>query len=470
MLDIDKEKEISIINIFGKDKHEKWVKKYPILKNKDVKSWIRDKIDKFTDEGKKAEKFLITSYLIHLQQYCIFNGVSNPSELLEGKEKDVDIRNARVKKYLQYLLKFDETKQSIQELKDLGFKKSPTNATIRNNIQTKIKSFYSNRGLHVSYNLKSVKSGANKNEITLTRNLIKSIQSNLESANYRLVCKFETQTGLRIADVLEEITSGKYEIEKYQVHYFIRNFETQKEKVNINFLFFTQELTELLTSMYSKELETTVKDKDKNDIIIYDLKKLDLTKLFLTRQDTRINKNDYLRRLKDIVRELGISGNMKTHAFRKFFTDTIDSVEGKDDKFNKHIEGREPEYRDAVYLRSLKSIKKYYDKWTRLEQEICIDCIVYDKTNITIKNIEAKYNEMVKQNIEKDKEITKLKELGNKIEVMDKNFDKAIENLTTKEKEIDDLTKSVSILLELLLENSDNLTDKQKDILKGLIK
>ena len=189
-----------------------------------------------------------------------------------------------------------------------------------------------------------------------------------------------------------------------------------------------------------------------------------------TRNNTRIDQADYLRRLKDIVKELGIEGNMKTHCFRKYFTDTLDNVENKDEKFNKHLEGREPDYREAVYIRSLKSIKIFYNKWNNTEQEVCIDCIVYDKTNIKIKNIEAQYKEMVKQNIEKDKEITKLKELGNKFSEMDKNMDKVLEEFNAKNKEIDDLSKSVVILLELLTENSENLTDKQKEILKGLIK
>ena len=40
-----------------------------------------------------------------------------------------------------------------------------------------------------------------------------------------------------------------------------------------------------------------------------------------------------------------------------------------------------------------------------MESEICIDCIVYDKTREITKNLEAKYNELVKSDNEKDKQI-----------------------------------------------------------------
>lgn len=466
MLDIDKDKEFNLIKIFGKEKLngytnkrgkeiKGWYEQYPILENRDVLSWIRDKIDLFTNEGKEAQKFGLTGYLNTLQQYCIFNKVDNPSELL--KEIDVDNRNLRLKNYLHFLLNYEKDKS--KELELLGFRngKKPSNATIRNNIQAKIKSFYKNRGLAITFNMKSVKSGANIKEITLTKDIIKQIQAKLESIDYRLICKFETQTGLRINDVLEELTSGKYIIEKHNAHYFIRDFETQKEKVKINFLFFTKELTDLIISNYSTELETIVKDKDNNDITIYDLAKLDLTKLFLTRNKTRINNADYLRRLKDIVKELGIEGNMKTHAFRKYFTDTLDNLENKEEKFNKHLEGREPDYRDAVYIRSLKSITRFYERWNKTEQEICIDCIIYDKTNIKIKNIEAQYKEMVKQNIEKDKHIA---ELTDKLESMSKDvekFTKFSEKLWNEIK-----TKEMATLKSIAESNKDMFKTKKE--------
>ena len=79
--------------------------------------------------------------------------------------------------------------------------------------------------------------------------------------------KFQTLLGLRINDLLEELTSGKYEIEKYKDRYFIRNFLTQKEQVILNFLIIPKELEILIKSVMN----------------IDDLTQLDLRKLFLTR-------------------------------------------------------------------------------------------------------------------------------------------------------------------------------------------
>lgn len=390
MIDITKSKEFSIKKVFGNEKYTKWIDSYPIFENKDVQSWIIDMIDQYTDEGKNAERFVVSSYLKPLQQYCIFNQVDNPSDLLN---EVIDIRNSRVKKYLKFLL---DVKQDDPKLKELEFRsnKIPSDVTIRNMIQSRIKSFYSNRGKSVSFGMKTRKSGANKSELDLNQNIIKKIEAKLESINYRLICKFESQTGLRISDILEEMTNGKYNIEFHEKkHYFIRQFETQKEKVIINWLFFTQELAELLQS--------TTK--------INDLTQLDLTTLFMTRNNTRINRNDYLDRLKKIIKELGIDGNIKTHSFRKFFCDEIDDGEDIDNKFNHHIEGREPNYRDEVYKKKLKNIKWYYKKWLNIEKKICITCIFYDNTAKGINELQDKYKNAIREIIEKDKEITELK-------------------------------------------------------------
>jgi len=410
MLDINKDKEFNLIKIFGAKKLESWDKKYPILKNKDVLNWIRDMIDQYTDEGKEAQKFTITAYLNKLQQYCKYNKVNNPSELL--KETDIDERNLRVKKYLQYLLKYD--KKDITELKELGFTKIPTSVTIRNNIQAKIKSFYSNRGLSISYNLKSAKTGANKDEITLTKDIIKKIQSKLESPNYRLICKFETQTGLRISDVIEELTSGKYKIELYQEHYFVRNFVSQKEVVTINYLIFTKELTELIQSTY----------------VIDDLTELDLSKLFLTRKGTRINKNDYLERLKAIIKELGIKGNIKTHGLRKYYNSQLSKnrKELDDDRILTHWEGREALYTDQIYSRHIKDLDFYYTEWKKMETFICIDCIVYDNTHKDTKRHNKEILDLKEQNIELTKQVKMV--LNEKIELK-KKVDK-LEEITSK--------------------------------------
>jgi len=72
-----------------------------------------------------------------------------------------------------------------------------------------------------------------------------------------------------------------------------------------------------------------------------------------------------------------------------------------------------------------------------MESEICIDCIVYDKTREITKNLEAKYNELVKSDNEKDKLILgltdKLSILTEKFEEME-SMSKAIwKEITEKE-------------------------------------
>lgn len=125
-------------------------------------------------------------------------------------------------------------------------------------------------------------------------------------------------------------------------------------------------------------------------------------------------------------------------------------MEDKEEKFNKHLEGRESDYREKVYITSLRSIKTFYRKWNKTEQEICIDCIVYDKTNVEIKNLKAQYDDMIKQNIKKDKEIAELKELKEKMLIMDKNFDQLNKDMDDKEKQIDDMSKTIKEMYDLL--------------------
>lgn len=412
MMEIKKEDEIDIRKIYGDKKYEKWLKEYPILENKDIRAWIINKIDQYTDEGKEASKFSITSYLKSIYQYCQFYQTENPSELLK---EDIDERNRRFKKYMMFLKNAKDGDPKLKELgfrinKETGIVKSPSEESIRNNLQGRIKSFYSNRGVPITYKLKSVKSGANINELVLNRTYIKLIQARLEAVNYRLLCKFESQTGLRINDILDELTSGKYEIEKYKEHYFIRNFKTQKEMVIINYLFFTQELAELIQSATSET----------------DLTKLDLTKLFITRHGNTISANNYLERLKIIVKELGIKGNIKTHGLRKYFTSQISKNKKKldDDRIIIHWEGREAPYRDQVYLTHIKDIDYYYKEWKKIETDICVDCIVYDKTNVEVVKLKEKILNLEEQRdiaIKNSKELrTDLNEMGKIVEVMEK--------------------------------------------------
>ncbi|KKK94709.1 hypothetical protein LCGC14_2680140, partial [marine sediment metagenome] len=173
------------------------------------------------------------------------------------------------------------------------------------------------------------------------------------------------------------------------------------------------ELSDLLVSIYPK-------DK---------MEEIDLTKLFLSRNNKTIRGVDYLARVKAISKELGFNGNLKTHAFRKYFCDTIDGViytidgvEKKDDKFNHHLEGREPNYEDATYITSLKNLKKYYAKWMHVEKAICIDCIIVDNTNaetvkhkIKIAKLEEQLNISVKENSNLSLRLDKLEEIIKKL-------------------------------------------------------
>ena len=394
MKKIVKSEEYNLNEIFGKNKVDKWLKSYPILMNEDVKKWIVDKIDKYTDEGKLASGFNVPSYLKPLYQYCLYNKTNNPSDLLK---EDIDQRNLRVKKYLKEFLMNGET--TLDEVKELGFRKIPSEVSVRNSIQSRIKSFYSNRGSNVSYNLKSKKTGENKREITLTKDLIKKIQSNLESSNYRLICKCESQLGLRISDILDELTSGKYIVEKYKDRYFVRNFETQKRKVTINFMFFTKELQE------SFQANTGIDD----------LTKLELSDLFLSRNGKRISRNSYLARIKAIIKELGLKGNIKTHSFRKYYIGSIGKCANSlsDPRILSHFEGHESPYTDQSYLRLIKDIGSYYEEWVKTEKCVCIDCILIDKTNkevLALKEENLKLKEQIdivlKEKIEFEKDIT----------------------------------------------------------------
>lgn len=408
MIDIKNNKETDIKQVFGTKKYNKWLKDYSIFKNQDIKDWIIDMIDQYTDEGKEAVKFKPQSYLKILQQYCDYNKEDNPTELLK---ETIKLRNRRVKKYLNFLL---NVKDNDPELKRIGFRptkidkskeeteenltiKKPANSTIRNNIQSRIKSFYKNRGYLISYKLKTVKSGDNKFELTLDKKIIRKIQSKLESINYRLICKFESQTGLRINDILEELTSGKYSIEQYKedekdLNYFIRNFETQKEKIIINFLFFTEELSDYIKSATGTN----------------DLKKLDLTILFKTRRKTKINQTDYLDRLKKIVAELGIEENIKTHGLRKYFITQVASDKDLPNNWQKQFTGHSLDFRTETYDKNMENIKIYFENWKPIEQLVCIDCIVYDHTNVEIKNLKDKYEYVIKEATDKDKRINEL--------------------------------------------------------------
>jgi len=402
MLEINKEKEFNLKKIYGSKFYDKWIKKYPILANEDVLAWLRDKLDKFSNSGKDKTKFSITTYVNQLQSYCLYNQVNNPTELLK---EEIDIRNLRLKKYLNFLL-LAKSEEELKKIKEIGFNKKPSDVSVRNMIQSRIKSFYSNRGANISYGIETAKSGKNENEINLTgdygKEIIKKIKTKLESPEFRLVVQLQTQLGLRIDDVLNELPSGDYKIEKYGDHYFIKNFRTQKIGVVINYLFFTRELSELFQSIYNFD----------------DLTKLDLTTILKTNRDTRIDQNSFLQRIKEVFNELGINGNIKTHSFRKYFSSQVRNCKKLDDEFKEHLMGHAEFNLSQAYNNNLRDIEWFYHNWKYIETIICVDCIVYDNTNkdiIKLKEENLKLKEQVelalKGKLELEKEMTSLKEM-----------------------------------------------------------
>ena len=73
-----------------------------------------------------------------------------------------------------------------------------------------------------------------------------------------------------------------------------------------------------------------------------------------------------------------------------------------------------------IYLLGYIHNFKFNTEWLKMESEICIDCIVYDKTREITKNLEAKYNELVKSDNEKDKQILGLTD---KLSILTEKFE-----------------------------------------------
>lgn len=376
--------------IFGLDrgvkyeyKMDKWIEKYSILESNEVLKWIQDKMKQFASKGsgKNPASFKIVNYVKEIQDYCDYNNVSDPAELLI---EPLDDRNNRVQNYLAHLIK--EGRNSV---------------SVSNGIQSKIKSFYSTRGSPVTYQKEIANSGKNYNEIILLKNTIQIIQQHLNSANYQLILKIQTQLGLRIDDILVELTSGKYTIKKYQDHYYISDFETQKENVIINFLFFPKELSHNLIVATN----------------ITDLTKLDLSQLLSSRiSDNKIDKTNYLKRIKEITKELKIDGNIKTHSFRKYFSSQVRGTRDITIEFSEHLMGHKGKNLSQAYNNNLKDIKWYYNEWLKVEPNLLINTEIVDKTNAEIVSLKEKIVQqeeqmklVMKDNLKNKEETAKMK-------------------------------------------------------------
>lgn len=417
---------------------------FPILHNEDVYKWITTKMNKYARSGKNPSKFKMTNYLDALQNYCEYYNIENPSELLD---ENIDERNNRLLNYLGELIRSGRNQ-----------------ASVRNNYQSRIKSFYSARGSALSDGLPTLDEGINKNEIILEKNTIRLIQNKLERAEYNLILKFEALCGLRIGDILDELTTNKngkakYNLRKFNNHYYIDKFWTRKEDIIINFLFFPTELSNLLRATYN----------------IRDLEKLDLRNILKTRNGTRINKYDFIERVKKIAKELAIKENIKNHSFRKYFSNEISSVNllnfnvkiGADfeNKFKEHLMAHKLRDLSNTYKQRLKDINQFYELWKPIERVICIDCEIIDETNEKVKeinkkydNLQEKFDSLIESDNQKDKEIQELKDkLANmkadydkKLEEIEKNMEKWVKRFKEYDKEkakfiIDEKGKSIGL-------------------------
>jgi len=367
---------LDLVQIFGTQringyannhgKHIKgWKDRYPILWQSDeVMAWIKSKMFRFMSKGKEPSKFNVGNYVNALMKYIEFHKATI-EELLQD---DLDHRNMKLLQFLNAMIKQGENPVSVLY-----------------NYQSRIKSFFKSRGKPITEGLETKSSGVNRNELILSTELVKLIYNKLETTQYRLLNKFQALLGLRINDLLEELTSGKYKIEKYKDRYFIRNFLTQKEQVVINFLFIPKELELLIKSVMHVE----------------DLTQLDLIPLFLTRQETRIRRADYLERIKIILKELSISQNGKTHIYRKFYetrltTFITDNI--IEDYVIQHYMGRKQLDLNRAYVQNLQNIEFMFQKFLQIEEKIQIDTVIVDRTsekgNELEKIIEIQHNKI----------------------------------------------------------------------------
>lgn len=408
MLTIETNKKDYLKKIWGL-RWDKWEKKYSILSDKNALFYFAKKQNKFTMEGKEARKFQMGSYIKYLDQYCRFNKCT-PTDLL--KEINVNDRDKRLQNYLVNFLLNEAT--SLKELKKLGFQKKPSVVSIKNQIQGKIKGFYSSSGLNISFSIETEKSGK-KEEVYLDRETIKIIQNKLESFSFRLINKLETQLGLRINDILIELVKkidgkSKYTIKKYKNHYYIKNFRTHKGNIIINYLFFSKELKILIKSEYpnqdltqielfklikSRKMPKRIRDENNKWIYVLDEKGDKMYSKNTTSYD------NYRKRLNSIGKSLKFTKNLTNQAFRIFFETKLNTLQ--DDRFKMQIMGIKPYYTDTIYDQNLKNIEWYYKKWLEVEKVVAIDTEIIDNTSEEMKEIRI-------QNLELKKELKTQKE------------------------------------------------------------
>ena len=408
-----------------------WITKYPILKTEEVNNWLSSKMRKFSVKGKKPEKFQCTNYLNTLQKYCDYYDAT-PKELLQ--EENVSIRNDTFMAYISELLQNGNNE-----------------ATVKNNTQSRIGSFYKYYGKNITEQLETVTEGTTKRsifEIDLSPEDVYSIERRLIKAEYKLILKIQSQLGLRISDVLETLVSEKktiinnkteleatYKIEKNEEgYYFIRSFKTNKKGVIINYLFFPNELTNEFGVCYPDFKE--------------DLRKLDLRTILMTSYGKRISATDYGARIKKASQDVGLNGGIGSHMLRKFHENRISDVDLSilkikgmspefSSKFKTHLEGHTQEKKLVnAYITKLKNVDKFFQWWKPLEEALSINVRLVNLTEEKTKentekidSIQDKYNTLLTQFNEKNAELTELKA---KIPEMVNDAIKTLEERLTK--------------------------------------
>ncbi len=145
--------------------------------------------------------------------------------------------------------------------------------------------------------------------------------------------------------------------------------------MKIKYLFFPNELTKLIQSIYRIE----------------DLRELDLKTILLTRKDKTILGSEYSRKLVSVAKEIYPNEKMRTHSFRKYFATQISRVNltkirydigsNVENDFKEHLLGHKIHYSSNVYNQILNDINQFYELWKPLEASLCIDCEIVNTTN-----------------------------------------------------------------------------------------
>jgi hypothetical protein len=241
--------------------------------------------------------------------------------------------------------------------------------------------------------------------MTLEPDIMKRIFQAIPNLQYKLIFLFLQISGWRINDILlhlyesDKNNNAKYQFKLYKSktelegYYYIENFITQKWLVQVNFLFLTHELEDMLKIVYN----------------IDDLTKLDCRKLFLNKFQHRISMTDFQKSIKDICQKLGINGNFKDGCIRKLVKNLTKRA-GLGD-FGEHLIAHTQDELTNVYFTDLKKIDFFFKEWKKLEPSIVLESKVVNISN----------DQIEKQQIEIESLKLQLKQMQEFIQTIMKN-------------------------------------------------